>query len=111
MSVEEALGRGAIGLFGERYEGRVKVYSIGEFSKEICGGPHVERTGELGGLRIVKEEPVGAGVRRVRAVITGSPQRRGDAEGADGAHHGGTEAQRVHEGRGGVGGRGITAVA
>jgi len=42
---------------------------MGDFSKEICGGPHVEQTGELGQLRIVKEEAVGAGVRRIRAVL------------------------------------------
>ena len=47
----------------------MKVYSIGDFSREICGGPHVEHTGELGHFRIVKEEAVGAGVRRIRAVL------------------------------------------
>ncbi|HEX5691573.1 MAG TPA: alanine--tRNA ligase, partial [Roseiflexaceae bacterium] len=59
MSVEEARQAGAIGLFGDRYGERVKVYSIGDFSKEICGGPHVEHSGELGRLQIVKEEAVG----------------------------------------------------
>lgn len=47
------------------------VYSIGSFSKEVCGGPHVNRTGELGGFRIVKQEAVGRGTRRIRAVLTG----------------------------------------
>jgi alanyl-tRNA synthetase len=69
MSVDEARDAGAIGLFGERYGEYVKVYSIGDFSKEICGGPHVERTGALGHFRIVKEEAVGAGARRIRAVL------------------------------------------
>jgi len=45
------------------------VYTIGAFSKEVCGGPHVTHTGELGRLRVVKEEAVGTGVRRVRAVL------------------------------------------
>ncbi len=69
MSVAEARDTGAIGLFGERYGDQVKVYTIGDWSKEICGGPHVERTGALGHFRIVKEEAVGAGARRIRAVL------------------------------------------
>ena len=68
-SVAEARQSGAIGLFGERYGERVKVYSIGDWSKEICGGPHVEHTGQLGHFRIVKEEAVGSGIRRIRAVL------------------------------------------
>ncbi len=69
LSVAEARQSGAIGLFGERYGEQVKVYTIGDFSKEICGGPHVERTGALGRFRIVKEQAVGAGARRIRAVL------------------------------------------
>lgn len=69
MTVEEAKQSGAIGLFEERYGEQVKVYTIGDFSKEICGGPHVEGTGELGHFQIAKEEAVGAGVRRIRAVL------------------------------------------
>jgi alanyl-tRNA synthetase len=69
MGVEEAKQAGAIGLFEERYGDQVKVYTIGDFSKEICGGPHVEHTGELGRFRIAKEEAVGSGVRRIRAVL------------------------------------------
>ena len=69
MSVEEARELGAIGLFEERYEHRVKVYSVGDFSKEICGGPHVESTGDLGHFRIVKEQSIGSGMRRIRAVL------------------------------------------
>jgi alanyl-tRNA synthetase len=69
MELAEARECGAIGLFGERYGERVKVYDIGDASREICGGPHVEHTGELGRFRIVKEEAVGAGVRRIKAVL------------------------------------------
>lgn len=69
MSLDEARASGALGLFAERYGERVKVYRIGDVSAEVCGGPHVAHTGELGRFRIVKEEAVGAGVRRVRAVL------------------------------------------
>lgn len=69
MSLEEALESGAIGLFDGRYGDSVNVYSIGNFSSEICGGPHVEHTGELGNFRILKEGSVGAGLRRIRAVV------------------------------------------
>ena len=69
MRVEEAQERGAIGLFEDRYGDWVNVYSIGDFSQEICGGPHVEHTGELGRFRIVKTESIGAGLRRIRAVL------------------------------------------
>lgn len=69
MRLEEARQRGALGLFEERYGESVKVYAIGEVSLEVCGGPHVEHTGELGHFRIVKEEAVAAGVRRIKAVL------------------------------------------
>lgn len=69
MSLQEARARGALGLFEERYGERVKVYAIGDVSIEVCGGPHVEHTGELGHFRIIKEEAVGAGVRRIKALI------------------------------------------
>jgi len=69
MSLEEAKKSGAIALFGEKYGEQVKVYSIGDFSKEVCGGPHVKHTGELGKFRIVKEQSSSAGVRRIRAVL------------------------------------------
>jgi alanyl-tRNA synthetase len=69
MSLQEAKERGAIALFGERYEEQVKVYFAGDFSAEVCGGPHVEHTGELGRFRIVKEQSSSAGVRRIRAVV------------------------------------------
>jgi alanyl-tRNA synthetase len=69
MSLNEARSAGALGLFGEKYGERVSVYRIGDFSLEMCGGPHVERTGVLGVFAIVKEEAVSAGVRRIRAVL------------------------------------------
>lgn len=69
MTVDEARAAGALGLFGHKYGERVSVYTIGDFSREICGGPHVTRTGELGHFRIVKEEAVNAGVRRIRAIL------------------------------------------
>lgn len=69
MSLEEAKASGAIALFGEKYESQVKVYTIGDFSKEVCGGPHVDRTGKLGTFKIQKEQSSSAGVRRIRAVL------------------------------------------
>ncbi|MGO8693221.1 MAG: alanine--tRNA ligase [Rectinemataceae bacterium] len=69
MKLEEAKASGAIALFGEKYEETVKVYTIGDFSKEVCGGPHVERTGVLGRFRIQKEQSSSAGVRRIYAVL------------------------------------------
>lgn len=69
MSLEDAKNSGAIGLFDSKYGNRVKVYTIGDFSKELCGGPHASRTGELGKFKIVKEESSSAGVRRIRAVL------------------------------------------
>ena len=65
---EKAREMGAIGLFNDKYEGDVSVYSIGDFSLEFCGGPHVANTGEIGTFKIVKEQSSGAGVRRIRAV-------------------------------------------
>ncbi|KKW45260.1 MAG: Alanine-tRNA ligase [Parcubacteria group bacterium GW2011_GWA2_56_7] len=76
LSVEEAKRRGAIGLFEDKYAqlgGNVKVYFVGEegkeFSKEVCGGPHVEHTSELGHFTLTKEEASSAGVRRIKAVL------------------------------------------
>lgn len=69
MSLEDAKKSGAIALFGEKYESVVKVYTIGDFSKEVCGGPHVSHTGELGKFRIQKEQSSSAGVRRIYAVL------------------------------------------
>jgi alanyl-tRNA synthetase len=69
MSLEQAKAAGSIALFGEKYEEKVKVYSIGDFSKEVCGGPHVQKTGALGRFVIQKEQSSSAGVRRIRAVL------------------------------------------
>jgi len=68
-SLEEAKKKGATGVFETKYGEKVKVYGIGKFSKEICGGPHVERTSELGEFKILKEESSAAGVRRIRAIL------------------------------------------
>jgi len=69
MALDKAQADGAIAFFGDKYEQQVKVYSIGDFSKEVCGGPHVENTETLGKFRIVKEQSSSAGVRRIRAVL------------------------------------------
>ena len=82
MTVEEAKAKGAIGLFVDKYGERVKVYTVGDpeqsvlvnassptFSREICGGPHVEHTGVMGHFKIVKEESSSAGIRRIKAVL------------------------------------------
>ena len=69
MSLEDAQASGATGLFASKYGDKVKVYTIGDFSKEICGGPHVERTGNMGHFKIKKEEAVSAGVRRIKAIL------------------------------------------
>lgn len=74
-TVEGAKAEGAVGVFDDRYGSEVKVYQIGDgsFSKEICGGPHVARTGMLGSFQIQKEESSSAGVRRIKAVVSGGP--------------------------------------
>jgi alanyl-tRNA synthetase len=69
MTIEQAKEAGAIALFEGKYGEQVKVYSIGDFSKEVCGGPHVERTGTMGHFKIQKEQSSSAGVRRIRAVL------------------------------------------
>ena len=69
MSLEEAKASGATGLFENKYGDKVKVYTIGDFSKEICGGPHVERTGTMGHFKIKKEEASSSGVRRIKAIL------------------------------------------
>lgn len=82
MTYKEAINKGALAFFGERYGGKVKVYTIGPseasakggqaeppFSREVCGGPHVSRTSEIGGVKIRKQEKIGAGLIRVYAVV------------------------------------------
>ncbi|MDO8573789.1 MAG: alanine--tRNA ligase [Candidatus Daviesbacteria bacterium] len=69
MDKDSAGKSGALGFFTEKYGDQVTVYSIGDFSKEICGGPHVERTGAIGGIKITKEEAVSGGTRRIKAEI------------------------------------------
>ena len=69
MSLEEARAEHFVGVFDAKYGDVVRTYSIGEFSKEMCGGPHVARTGELGHFKIVKEQSSSAGVRRIKAIL------------------------------------------
>ena len=69
MPIEDARKTGAIGLFGDRYGEVVKVYTMGDFSKEICGGPHAENTGDLGKFVITKEQSSSSGVRRIKAEL------------------------------------------
>lgn len=69
VSLEQAKKEGALSFFEKKYGEKVKVYSIGDFSKEVCGGPHVDFTGILGRFKILKEESAGAGVRRVYGVL------------------------------------------
>lgn len=69
MTLEEAKNLGFTGVFDSKYGEVVKTYSIGEFSREICGGPHAEHTGLLGTFKISKQENVSAGVKRIKAVL------------------------------------------
>lgn len=69
MSLDQAKKKGALAFFDKKYGEKIKVYSIGNFSKEVCGGPHVDFTGVLGQFKIIKEESAGAGVRRFYAIL------------------------------------------
>ena len=73
-TVEAAKAEGAIGLFESKYGECVRMYTMGEYSKEICGGPHASHTGELVSFKIQKEESSSAGVRRIKAVIGAKPE-------------------------------------
>lgn len=70
MDKEKALQSGALAFFGEKYGDKVTVYTVGDFSREICGGPHVSSTGQLGDFKIIKEESAGAGIRRIYATLS-----------------------------------------
>ena len=69
MGYEEAIKLSALAFFKEKYPDKVSVFSIGSFSKEICAGPHIKRTSELGHFKIIKEESAGANLRRIRAIL------------------------------------------
>lgn len=69
MTLDEALKNGAIGLFANKYGEKVTVYSMGDFSKEVCAGPHVTHTGVLKSFKIMKEESSSKGVRRIKATV------------------------------------------
>ena len=69
MTPKQAKKEGAQGIFEDKYSDKVSVYSAGTFSKEICAGPHVKNTSELGNFKIKKEESSAAGIRRIKAVL------------------------------------------
>lgn len=74
MSVEDAKACGAQAVFDEKYGNAVSVYRVGDFSTEICGGPHVNNTSELGFFKITKQKGIASGVRRIRAVLRKNPE-------------------------------------
>jgi len=69
MSISEAKKAGAHGVFDAKYGDRVTVYTIGKVSREICAGPHVKNTSELGKFKIVNQESIGSGVKRIKGVL------------------------------------------
>ena len=72
LPLQQALEQGALAFFGDRYSDVVKVYKIGDYSMEVCGGPHVQHTGNMGRFRIIKAETIGQGVQRIRADLVAS---------------------------------------
>jgi alanyl-tRNA synthetase len=74
MTVDEAKTCGAQAVFDDKYGNTVSVYKIGNFSAEVCGGPHVCNTSELGVFKITKEKGIASGVRRIRAVLKKNPE-------------------------------------
>ena len=75
MPLAKAIESGAQAEFGARYPEVVFVYSVGDYSKEICMGPHVNNTKELGRFKIIKEEGIAAGVRRIKAVLEDNTEK------------------------------------
>jgi alanyl-tRNA synthetase len=69
MTYAEAIAAGGLAFGKEKYPIKVSVYSIGAFSKEICGGPHVQHTGVIGHFKIVAEKSSSAGIRRIKAIV------------------------------------------
>ena len=69
MTLKEAKEKDVQALFDAKYSNKISVYSINDFSKEACAGPHVKNTKELGMFKIIKEESVAAGIRRIKAIL------------------------------------------
>ena len=69
MPYDRARAEGIVGVFDSKYGDVVKTYSIGNFSREMCGGPHAAATGELGHFKIVKEQSSASGIRRIKAIL------------------------------------------
>ena len=69
MPYDKARAEGIVGVFDNKYGDVVKTYSIGTFSREMCGGPHAASTGELGHFKIVKEQSSASGIRRIKAIL------------------------------------------